>query len=446
MTRFVSAIDIATTVRTGKKTAVSIIEDTLNILHNQDCEINSTTHLFHEESLEKAKQIDRDREAGKPLPILAGVPFGVKDLYDIVGHTTTAGSVVLKDNPPAQQDAVIVERLKNAGAIPVATLNMDEFAYGFATVNSHYGTTRNPHDLNCLAGGSSGGSAAAVAAGFLPFTLGSDTNGSIRVPASLCGVWGLKPTFGRLSRKGVYPFSASLDVAGHFAGSLDDLITTFHVMDGSLPDTEPEYSSLRIGRLGGWFAENLSSNVEMAINRICSYLNVTKTIELPKVQNARAASFLITAAEGGNLHLPRLKEKAGQYDPATRDRLLAGALLPATTYLQAQRFRNWFRNKIHNIFKEVDILIAPAVMSEAPQLDQPTVIVNGQSVSARANLGLYTQPLSLPGLPVLCVPLLNTQSLPIGLQLIAAPRKESILFSVARHLQNDGLVGRVPIK
>lgn len=446
MTRFASVIDIATAVRTGEKTAVAIMEDTLNILHNQDCKINSVTHIFEKESLEKAKKIDEDRNAGKSLPILSGVPFGVKDLYDIVGHITTAGSAVLRNNPPAQQDAVIVERLKGAGAIPVATLNMDEFAYGFATVNAHYGTTRNPHDLNCIAGGSSGGSAAAVAAGFLPFTLGSDTNGSIRVPASLCGVWGLKPTFGRLPRKGVYPFSASLDVAGHFAGSLDDLITTFYVMDDSIADVEPEFSSLKIGRLGGWFTENLSSTVEIAVNRICSFLNVTSTIELPQVQNARAASFLITAAEGGNLHLPRLKEKASQYDPATRDRLFAGALLPATTYLQAQRFRHWFREKIHKILQEVDILIAPAVMSEAPRLDQPTVIVNGQSVSARANLGLYTQPLSLPGLPVLCVPLLNTQSLPIGLQLIAAPRKESNLFSIARHLQDNGLAGRVLIK
>ncbi|MCP1201155.1 AtzE family amidohydrolase [Acetobacter oryzoeni] len=445
MTRFSSAHAIAEAIRSGKKSAVSIIQETLNTLRTQDHGIQSVTHLFADEALLQAQKIDAMRQAGQTLPPLAGVPFGVKDLFDIAGHVTTAGSVVLRNMPPAQKDAAIVQRLKVAGAIPVATLNMDEFAYGFATVNAHYGTTHNPHDLARMAGGSSGGSAAAVAAGFLPFALGSDTNGSIRIPASLCGVWGIKPTFGRLPRAGAYPFSASLDVVGSFASSLDDLITTFYVMDGSTPAPEPAADTLRISRLGGWFASNLAPALVAALDRVCASLQTTSTVELPEVASARAASFLITAAEGGNLHLPRLCKQAAEYDPATRDRLIAGALLPSSTYLQAQRFRNWFREKIHELFQKTDVLIAPAVMGEAPLLDQPTVMVDGKPVSARANLGLFTQPLSLPGLPVLCLPLKNTGSLPLGLQLVAAPGQEAALFSVARALKKSGLAGCVSL-
>ncbi|MFT9015232.1 MAG: AtzE family amidohydrolase [Acetobacter sp.] len=443
MTRFASALDLAADIRSGRTTAVAVMTEVLATIRQHDGAINSVTHLFDQKGLERARQIDAMRARGQALPPLAGVPFGVKDLFDVAGHVTTAGSVVLQDMPAATQDAAIVQRLKAAGAIVVASLNMDEFAYGFATDNAHYGITRNPHDTARMAGGSSGGSAAAVAAGFLPFTLGSDTNGSIRVPAALCGVWGLKSTFGRLPRQGAYPFSASLDVVGHFAGTLDDLISTFHVMDASPPSTEPDVQTLRIARLGGWFAADIIPAMEDAISRICTALGTTERIELPETAQARAASFLITACEGGNLHLPRLRTQAMAYDPATRDRLLAGALLPANTYIQAQRFRSRFRQQVHAAFAQADVLIAPAVACEAPRLDSPTVQIGGKQVSARANLGCFTQPLSLPGLPVLTLPLRGTGTLPLGLQLVAAPGREAALFSVARALKQQGLAGRI---
>ncbi|MCE0742768.1 AtzE family amidohydrolase [Acetobacter sicerae] len=444
------ALELAAAIRTGEQTARSVIEATLESLSSKDRTIHSVTHLFSDEACRQADAIDALRKQGKTLPPLAGVPFGVKDLFDIAGHVTTAGSVVLRNNPPAKQDAAVVQRLRQAGAIPVATLNMDEFAYGFATQNAHYGTTLNPHDTSRMAGGSSGGSAAAVAAGFLPLSLGSDTNGSIRIPASLCGVWGLKPTFGRLPREGAYPFAASLDVVGHFARNVSDLASSFYIMDGCGSIPEPSgadsWETLRIARLEGWFADNLSEPMGRALESICAALGVTRGVSLPEVATARASSFLITAAEGGNLHLPRLKEQADAYDPATRDRLLAGAMLPADTYLRAQRFRRWFRDQIHAVFRnEADVLIAPAVMGEAPRLDEPTVIVAGKEVSARANLGLFTQPLSLPGVPVLTVPVLVSDGLPLGLQLVAAPGCEEKLFSVACHLERAGLAGcRLP--
>ena len=189
-----SLIDIAHRIRAGEVSAVQVIQQTLQTIRERNSAYNAVTRLLDERALKAAAEVDARLARGEQVGPLAGVPFGVKDLFDLEGLVTTAGSVVLKNHLPAKQDAEVVRRLCAAGAIPLATLNMDEFAYGFATENAHYGTTKNPHDTARLAGGSSGGSTAAVAAGLLPLTLGSDTNGSIRVPASLCGVWGLRPT------------------------------------------------------------------------------------------------------------------------------------------------------------------------------------------------------------------------------------------------------------
>ncbi|MBB2174606.1 AtzE family amidohydrolase [Gluconacetobacter johannae] len=445
MTEIPSAMRLAADIRAGRTTAVIAVTAVIADIEVRDTRINSVTRIFGPAAVAAAEKIDRQIAAGDDPGPLAGVPFGVKDLFDVVDEVTTAGSVVLRESRPATHDATVVARLRAAGAIPVASLNMDEFAYGFATDNAHHGITRNPHDLARLAGGSSGGSAAAVAAGLMPFALGSDTNGSIRVPASLCGVWGLKPTFGTVPREGAYPFAASLDVVGPFAGTLEDLRLVYETMYGAAMPDLPPVGTLRVGRLGGWFANNVSEPLARAIDAVAAHLGGAETVQLPEVARARAASFLITAAEGGNLHLPRLRRHASQYDPATRDRLFAGALLPATTVIQAHRFRSWFRTQIHAAFRNVDVLIAPATVGEAPRIDQPTIVVDGQNVSARANLGLYTQPLSLAGVPILSAPLAGTGGLPLGLQLVAAPGREAALFAIAAELERAGLAGRVPL-
>ncbi|NHO31089.1 AtzE family amidohydrolase [Acetobacter fallax] len=443
------AATLANNIRFGLRTAREVIETTLHTLKTHDPAYGCVTRLLSERALRAADTIDARIRAGEPTGPLAGVPFGVKDLFDVEGIITTAGSTVLKDNEPAKQDAAVIRRLVAAGAIPVATLNMDEFAYGFATENSHYGTTKNPRDPTRLAGGSSGGSAAAVAAGMLPITLGSDTNGSIRVPASLCGVWGLRPTQGRLPLEGVYPFAASFDTIGPFAGTSGDLKLAFEAMDGRAADAASDVGTLRVARLGGWFERDLASGLIDGIERIMSFLQSTKTVELPEVARARAAAFIITASEGGNLHLPRLRHRAMEYDPATRDRLMAGALLPASPIIQAHRLRNWFREHLHGAFSDADILIAPATVGPAPRIDQPTIIVDGKAVSARANLGLFTQPLTLGGFPILAAPLAPMESgdasseagLPLGVQIIAAPGQEQALFAIGAALEHAGLLG-----
>ncbi len=432
----------------------------LDRIARHDAVLNCFTTLLAEPALAQARAIDARTARGEACGPLAGMPFAVKNLFDVEGVVTLAGSRILASDPPARRDATAVARLRAAGAILVGCLNMDEFAYGFTTENAHYGTTANPHDIARLAGGSSGGSAAAVAAGLVPLSLGSDTNGSIRVPASLCGVYGLKPTYGRLSRAGAYPFVASLDHVGPFARSVRDLALAYDAMQGD-DDADPVLAArtaepaapalgvalpaLRVGRLAGWFASGASSQAQDAVARVADALGGGTDVELPGSDRARSAAFCITAAEGGTLHLPALRTRAAEYDPATRARLLAGALLSAAAVLQAQRLRAWYRRQVLAAFEHFDVLLAPATPFPAPLRGRPTIMLDGVEVSARTNIGLYTQPISFVGLPVVSVPVLHTGVLPIGVQVVTRPFAEALGLRVAARLERLGTVGCVEL-
>jgi len=366
---------------------------------------------------------------------LAGVPFAVKNLFDVKGLATLAGSKINRELPPATRDAPLIARLEAAGAVLVGTLNMDEYAYGFSTENSHYGATRNPHNLEHVAGGSSGGSAAAIAAGMVPLTLGSDTNGSIRVPASFCGVWGLKPTFGRLSREGVFPFVNSLDHVGPLADSVELLARAYDAMqDGKRVAGQRGLKGLRLARAVGYFEDNAEPQVVERVREACHSLGVRKTVEIPEAERGRGAAFIITAAEGGQLHLPNLRTRAGDFEPLTVERLMAGALMPAAWYLQAQRVRRWYYRRVKRLFESVDVILAPATPRPAQRIGQDTIIVRNREILARPNAGLLTQPISCIGLPVICAPVGKVDGLPVGMQIIAAPWREDLCFRVARAL------------
>ncbi|RCJ18678.1 amidase [Nostoc sp. ATCC 43529] len=450
------AMTIAAAVREGNVSAVDVTKAALARIATRNHQFNCFTTITAEAALADAARIDEEIAQGNNPGILAGVPFAVKNLFDIAGLTTLAGSKINADNPPATQDATAVAKLRQAGAVLLGALNMDEYAYGFVTENSHYGATHNPHDLQRVAGGSSGGSAAAVGGGLVPVTLGSDTNGSIRVPAALCGVFGLKPTYGRLSRAGVALFSSSFDHIGPFARSVQDIAVVFDVLQGK-DDRDPictkrppmetlhvtyhqDISAIKIAISTDYFTKSAQAEALAAVQKVADALDVTEYVSIPEADRARAAAFVITASEGANLHLDKLQRRPEDFDPATRDRFLAGALIPSSWYLQAQRFRRWYRDRVREVFQNVDIILAPTTPISAPLIGQQTMILDDEEILIRPHLGLFTQPLSFIGLPVLSVPIQRPDALPLGVQLIAAPYNEALILQVAAVLEAKGVI------
>jgi len=447
-------VGISAAVRSGAVTALDVARTALEQIRTTDGELNCFTAVLADRALSDAAEVDRKISKGEDPGPLAGVPFAAKNLFDIRGIPTLAGSIVRAGAPPPERDAAAIAALNAAGAVLVGALNMDEFAYGFTTENSHYGATHNPHDPTRVAGGSSGGSAAAVAAGMVPLTLGSDTNGSIRVPASFCGVFGLKPTYGRISRRGAFLFVSSLDHVGPFARSAEDLAAVYDVLQGfdpgdpvcttrpvelCLPQLRQGIDGLRIAVAGGYFADSGAVQANEAVAATARALGTDRVLELPEVARARAAAYLITASEGGLHHLPDLRSQADKFDPNTRSRFLAGAVVPAAWVNFAQRFRSWYRDRMREVFRQVDVILVPATPCPAIRIGQSTITVNGAEVPARANMGVFTQPISFVGLPVVTVPVHSPGKLPIGVQLIAAPYQESKLLRVAWELQKAGV-------
>jgi len=445
---------LAEQIRSGRLKASEVTATALSKIERLDTRLNCFTATLVDSAKQQAAEIDRKIAAGEDPGPLAGVPFAAKNLFDIAGVTTLAGSTIQAGKPAATRDATAVERLKGAGAVLLGALNMDEYAYGFTTENSHYGATRNPHDLSRVAGGSSGGSAAAVAAGLVPITLGSDTNGSIRVPAAFCGVFGLKPTYGRVSRAGTFPFAESLDHVGPFARSVRDLALAFDVLHGPDPRdpvcsrrpaepcrqvVEQGADGLRIAVAGGYFANQGQLQVFEPVARAAKALNVSRTVLIPDAGRARAAAYVITACEGGNLHLADLRTRPQDFDPATVERFFAGALLPATWYRHAQRYRSIFREQMRDVFKDVDVILAPATPCPAITIGQATITLDGVEVASRPNIGIFTQPLSFIGLPIVCAPIFEPGTLPVGIQIIAAPYREAAALRVAHELEARGV-------
>src|SRR5437588_7277431 len=363
-----SASEIARGVAGRKMSALSVTEAALARIAKNNPVLNSFTDVTADRARAKARAIDAAVAAGQNAGPLAGVPFAVKNLFDVQGLSTRAGSKINRDLKPAPRDAALIERMEAAGAILVGALNMGEYAYDFTGENAHDGPSRNPHHIGHMSGGSSGGSGAAVAGGLVPLALGSDTNGSIRVPSSLCGVFGLKPTYGRLSRARSFPFVASLDHVGPLARSTRDLSLAYDAMqgpDGDDPVCAPRpvepvaaeiargSEGLRIAIASGYFRAGAFPEAQTALARVAAALGVTTEIELPEAKRARAAAYVITAAEGGALHLARLRKRAHDFDPAVRDRLIAGAMIPAAHVVKAQKFRRWYREQVLALFGHV---------------------------------------------------------------------------------------------
>jgi AtzE family amidohydrolase len=437
----------------GEVSAVEIANAHLSSVNSKNETYNAFTELTSERMLRQAKSLDSlGAEKAKNLAFCA-IPFAVKNLFDVAGITTLSGSKVYANFPKAATDAYLVDRLNSAGGLLAGCLNMDEFAYGFTTENTHYGPSRNAWDITRIGGGSSGGSAVAVASGMVPISLGSDTNGSIRVPASLNGIYGLKPTFGRLSRRGTFPFVASLDHLGPFARNIHDLALAYDMLQG-IDKLDPAYCApaielinsatlgnkqLRVARLTGYFDQNSGTYATEASKLAASLLGANDEVDIPNAALGRAAAFLITNAEGGALHTPWLRTHQSELEPLSVDRFIAGALSPAQWYLKAQRYRRQFRDEALKLFANHDILIAPATPVSAPVIGTEWIEVNGQTIPCRAAMGILTQPISFIGLPVVVAPHRALhQAMPIGVQIIAPPWREDLAFAAAAMLEAKG--------
>lgn len=451
-----SAVEIAAAVRAGRVTARQATEDSLALIGRIDPRLHAFTHVLAEEARAAADGVDARRARGEKLGALAGAPFAVKNLFDIAGLPTLAGSKINRDLSPARADATVVAQLRAQDAVLLGALNMGEYAYDFTGENVHYGNAQNPHAPGHMTGGSSGGSGAAVAAGMTAFALGSDTNGSIRVPAALCGLFGLKPTYGRLSRAGTFPFVASLDHVGPLARSTADLALLYDLMQGLDPGDPAQAArpaeqvspvldqgagSLRIAAAGGYFTDGATPEALEGVRRVAAALGTDATIEIPEAARARSAAYVISTAEGAALHAERLRTRAQDFDPDVRNRLIAGAMVPAGIVMKAQKFRRWYREAVLKVFENVDVILAPATPCRAPRTGQKNFFLNGAEMPVRANLGLYTQPISFIGLPVVCVPVWTEgEALPLGVQIICAPWREDIALRVARVLEKAGVV------
>ncbi len=434
-----SALALAAEVRAGRIGAESLVQAALADIAAHDGAIHACAQTFDERALRDARRIDRCVQDGLDPGPLAGVPFLVKWNFDVAGYTTVAGSPGRAALPAAAADATMVARLCAAGAVPVGATHMDELACGATGVNPHYGSVRLPADPTRMTGGSSSGSAAAVAAGYVPLALGSDTNGSIRAPAALCGVWGFRPGDGRLSRDGCLPYADSLDTVGGFANDIDDLAALYDVMLGGAVTLHAQRmrapgTQLRVAVLAGDFERHADADAQRAVRRAAACLRAGDSISVGRdeVARVRDAAVVISNVELARAHRGLLDAPAALVSERLRSRIAAGLATTDSAYLEAIACRAAWRARLEALFAHHDVLIAAATPYAAPRFADATVDVNGEALEPAKTLGLLTQPISFAGLPVVSAPCFLPGELPVGVQLIGAPGSEAVCFDAAR--------------
>lgn len=432
------ALALATEVRAGRASAVSVVQSVLADIAARDGAIHACARTFDARALRDARRIDAMVRSGRDPGPLAGVPFLVKWNFDVAGYPTVAGSPARAALPAAATDAAAVAQLCAAGAVPVGATHMDELACGATGVNPHYGAVRLPADPTRMTGGSSSGSAAAVAAGYVLLALGSDTNGSIRAPAALCGVWGFRPGDGRLSRAGCLPYADSLDSIGGFANDIDDLAALYDTLRDadslrSQPIRDPA-APLRVAVLTGDFERHADADAQRAVRRAAACLNAGESIALDRdeVSHVREAAIAISNVELARNHRGLLDAPAALVSERLRSRIATGVSTSAATYREALACRAAWRVRVEALFARYDVLLAAATPCAAPRVTDPTVDINGALLEPAKTLGLLTQPISFAGLPVVSAPCFVPGELPVGVQLIGAPHADAVCFHAAR--------------
>jgi aspartyl-tRNA(Asn)/glutamyl-tRNA(Gln) amidotransferase subunit A len=446
--QFRSLSDIAEQIRRKDVSPVEVTRAVLDRLERLNPRLNAFMANLGEQALASARQAEQEIASGQPRGPLHGVPLALKDIFAMRGVPMTAGSKVLGTLAP-DYDATVVARLRAAGAIFVGTLQLYEFATG-AVLNPHYGPTHNPWQLDHTTGGSSTGSGAAVAAGIVYGSLGTDTGGSVRIPAALCGLVGLKPTYGRVSRHGVVPLSWSLDHVGPLTRTVRDTALLLSVISGHDPKDAttsrlpvPDYVAALTGRVEGlrvgvpreFFFEALDADVQQAVDQAVDQLAAlgarVSEVAWASIRQAPAL-YAISLAEGAAAHEEWIRTRADYYGADVRERMRQGLLVPAAAYLKAQRLRAVVVRDLERTLREVDVLVTPTSPIPAPKLDAGPGEIGAPLGALRSTLRRLTQPFNITGSPAVSVPCgFAHDGLPIGLQLIGHPFDEARLLNLA---------------
>ncbi len=423
--------------------------------------LNPTLRAFitvtGERALDQARRADAELAAGRDRSPLLGIPVAAKDLLYTRGVLTTAGSPIYKDFRP-DYDAFAISRLKAAGAILLGKTNLHELAYGITSENPHFGAVRNPWNVKHSPGGSSGGSGAAVAAGLVYAALGTDTGGSIRIPAAFCGTVGLKPTYGRVSRHGVFPLSWSLDHIGPLTNCVRDAATVLGAIAGHdpadatssrhplvdfVPDAGCTVRGVRVGFPETFFFDRLDPEVELcvrgAIARLQSLGAEIKPVKIPDMAAMNAVGRVILLAEASAMIEPHLANRK-QFGADVLALFDQGRLLPATDYIHALRLRARMQREFAQVWSTVDCLIGPTTPNIAPRVGDDTVKLGGREENVRIATTRLVRSLNLLGLPALSIPCgLSGTGLPVGLQIIGAPFEEALILRVGAAMEDAGV-------
>ncbi len=413
---------------------------------------NAMQTVMTDAARERARQADEELARGEGRGPLHGIPIAVKDLFFTKGVRTTGGSRLFEDHVP-DHDAAVVESLRAGGAVLIGKTGMHELAYGITSSNPHFGAVRNPWDRDRIPGGSSGGSGAAVASGMVAMAMGSDTGGSIRIPASYCGVVGLKPTYGRVSRYGAMPLGYSLDHMGPLTNSVRDAGAVLNVIAGYdprdessshrpvenyVPNIEPSLDGLRIGMPENYYFERLDAEVDTAV-RAAFHTAAERgakivPLRMPDIDAINTVARLILLAEASAVLEPYLHQR-DRFGADVLALLDQGRLVPATDYINAQRLRRSMQREFAALWSRVDCLFTPTTPITAPRIGETTVTVGGESQDVRLASTRLVRAINLLGLPALSIPCgADHHGLPIGLQIVGPPFGEALILRVAQAL------------
>ena len=443
---------LAADLRAGKVSSRELVAQSLRQIERLDSKLNAFITVTGEGALREADERDQELASGIDRGPLHGIPIAHKDLLRTKGVRTTAGSRIYADYVP-QRDAAIVTRLHEAGAVSLGKTGLHELAYGITSNNPHFGAIHNPWDLARIPGGSSGGSAVAVAAGMVPFTTGTDTGGSIRVPASFCGIVGLKPTFGRVNIRGVLPLGFSQDHVGPLTRTVRDAAIAFQAMvddpTGYVPPANLTLSGLRIGWPKNFFMDQVDPQIEVAVRAAFETAAAIEgrivEIEMPDMNALRAAAATCLLVEAVTVVRPYLDRRA-DFGADVLAMLDQGKAIAAIDYIEAQRTRHRIGRQFARLFEQVDCIFTPTTPITASKIGQTSVEIRGGKEEVRSAATRFTRVMNALGLPAISIPCgFSRSGLPIGLQIIAAARQDDLLLRVAAAMEDAmALIARVP--